>query len=171
MRAHMFIATVFTVGASFAFGTSAMSADLPQSGIIKGQGTYKGTAQVVSVGEKHFMGTASNWGINYNEAGSGPLHMGTGYCTVAFNNINRASTDVGDCAFGDPGGADKVFVAYSGKWTDNVGGQGGGPITGGIGKYAGIEGKWMWQCKDVDNAQSLIACTYEFDYRLKSATN
>jgi hypothetical protein len=117
------------------------------------------------------MGTGSNWGINYNEAGSGPLHMGTGFCTFAFNNINGASTDVGDCAFGDAGGADKIFVAYSGKWTDNVGGQGGGPITGGIGKYAGIQGKWTWQCKDVDNSQSLIACTQQIDYQIKSATN
>jgi hypothetical protein len=114
------------------------------------------------------MGSGSNWGITYNETGSGPLHMGTAFCTFVFNDVNGAhAADAGDCAYGDAGGADKIFVAYSGKWTDNVGGQGGGPITGGIGKYAGIEGKWAFQCKDVDASQGLIACTQQFDYQLK----
>jgi hypothetical protein len=171
MRAHMFTATVFTLGAAFAFGTPAMSADLPQSGTIKSHGGQKGTVQAVQVGEKHFMGSGNNWGVTYNESGSGPLHMGAAMCTFVFNDVNGAGTNTGDCTFGDVGGADKIFVAYSGKWTDNVGGQGGGPITGGIGRYAGIEGKFAWQCKDVDAAQSLIACTQQFDYQLKSTTN
>ena len=114
------------------------------------------------------MGSGSNLGITYNETGSGPLHMGTAFCTFVFNDVNGAhAADAGDCAFGDPGGADKIFVAYSGKWTDNVGGQGGGPITGGIGKYAGIEGRWAFQCKEVDASQGLTACTQQFDYQLK----
>ena len=96
--------------------------------------------------------------------------MGAAMCTFAFNDVNGAATYVGDCAFGDPGGADKIFVSYSGNG-EGMAAQGGGPITGGIGKYAGIGGKWAWQCKYVDPSQALIACTQQFDYQLKSATN
>ena len=171
MRAHIFTTTVFMLGAAFAFGTPAgKAADLAQSGTIKTHGAHKGTVQSVQVGEKHSMGTGSNWGVTYNESGSGPLHMGAAMCTFAFNDVNGAATYVGDCAFGDPGGADKIFVSYSGNG-EGMAAQGTGPITGGIGKYAGIGGKWAWQCKYVEPSQALIACTQQFDYQLKSATN
>jgi hypothetical protein len=165
MHAHWLTMTVLSLGSALAFGTPAMSADLPQSGTIKTHGTHKGTGQAVEVGEKHLMGTGSNWGITFNESGSGPLNMGAAMCTYAFNNVNGAESYVGDCAFGDAGGVDKIFVAYSGTG-DSVGGQGNGPITGGIGKYAGIRGKWAWQCKYVEATQALIACTQQFDYQL-----
>ena len=170
MQPHKLTVTAFSLGAALALGTPAKAADLPQSGTIKIHGAHKGTVQAVQVGEKHFMGTGSNWGVTYNESGSGPLHMGAAMCTFAFNDVNGAQTYVGDCAFGDAGGADKIFVAYSGKgegagtaWTA----QGGGSITGGIGKYAGIAGKSAWQCKNVEPSQGLIACTQQFDYQPK----
>ena len=90
--------------------------------------------------------------------------------TFAFNDLNGAATYVGDCAFGDPGGADKIFVSYFGNG-EGMAAQGSGPITGGIGEYAGIGGKWAWICKYVEPSQALIACTQQFDYQLKSATN
>jgi hypothetical protein len=130
MQAHKLTVTAFSLGAALALGTPAKAADLPQSGTIKTHGTHKGTYQAVQVGEKHSMGTGSNWGVTYNESGSGPLHMGAAMCTFAVNSVNGADTYVGDCAFGDAGGADKIFVAYSGNG-DGAGGQGSGPITGG----------------------------------------
>ena len=64
MRAHIFTTTVFMLGAAFAFGTPAgKAADLAQSGPIKTHGAHKGTVQSVQVGEKHSMGTGSNWGV------------------------------------------------------------------------------------------------------------
>jgi hypothetical protein len=95
--------------------------------------------------------------------------MGAAMCTVTFEVVKDAGINKGDCAFGDPGGADKIFVAFSGTFKADDAGQGGGPITGGIGKYAGITGKWAWQCKYVEASQSLIACTQQFDYQLKAA--
>ena len=166
MQAHKLTMTAFSLGAALVLGTPAKAADLPQSGTIKIHGAHKGTFQVVQVGEKHSMGAGSNWGVTYNESGSGPLHMGAAMCTVALNDVNGAATYVGDCAFGDAGGADKIFVAYSGTG-DGVNAHGSGPITGGIGKYAGIAGKWAWQCKNVEPSQGLIACTQQFDYQLK----
>jgi len=166
MQAHKLTVTAFSLGAALALGTPAKAADLPQSGTIKIHGTHKGTVQAVQVGEKHSMGNGSNWGVTYNESGSGPLHMGAAMCTFAFNNVNGANTGAGYCAFGDAGGANKIFVAYSGTG-DGVTGQGSGPITGGIGKYAGIEGQWSYQCKVVEASQALIVCTQQFDYQLK----
>ena len=63
MYKHRLTATVFSLGIALAFGTPAMSADLPQSGTIKTHGAHKGTVQSVQVGEKHSMGTGSNWGV------------------------------------------------------------------------------------------------------------
>ena len=167
MDAHRLTVTALSLSAAFAFGTSAMSADLlPQSATIKIHGAHKGTAQAFQVGEKHSMGSGSNWGVTYNEFGSGPLHMGAAMCTFAFNDVNGVAAYVGDCAFGDAGGADKIFVAFSSPNGNATGADGGGPITGGIGKYAGIGGKWAFQCKNVEASQGLIACTQQFDYQL-----
>jgi hypothetical protein len=170
MQAHMLTATVFSLGAALAFGTPAKSADLPQSGTIKIHGNIKGNDQVVQVGEKHFMVSGNGWGVSYNDAGSGLVHMGAWFCTWTADDVNGSFTNGGACAFGDAGGADKIFVGWSGKGTDNADEQGTGTITGGVGKYAGIEGKVVWQCKPVDAAQDLSACTQQFDYQLTSAS-
>jgi len=114
MQPHKLTVTGFSLGAALALGTLAKAVDPPQSGTIKTHGAHKGTYQAVQVGEKHSMGTGSNWGVTYNESGGGPLHMGAAMCTFAVNDVNGAATDVGDCAFGDAGGVDKIFVAYSG---------------------------------------------------------
>lgn len=168
MRAHMLAATVFTLGAAFAFETPAISADLPQSGTIKLHSTIKGTGQAIDVGEKHLMGNGSGWGVTFNDAGSGPLHMGAWMCTWTFQNVSSPTQISGNCAFGDAGGADKIYTAFSGTITENVSDQGTGTIIGGIGKYSSVQGKMSWQCKTVDPAQILSACTQQFDYELKA---
>jgi hypothetical protein len=88
MRTHMLAATVCTLGAAFAFGTPAISADLPQSGTIKLHSTTKGTGQAVDVEEKHLMGNGNGWGVTFNDAGSGPLHMGAWMCAWTFQNVS-----------------------------------------------------------------------------------
>ena len=167
MRAHMF--TVLTLGAAFAFGTPAIAADLPPSGTIKIHSSVKLSSQEVQVAEKHLIGSEYGWGVTFNDAGSGPLHMGSLYCGESFEAINGPYKLVGNCAFGNAGGADKIFVVYTGTAADSA--EGTGIITGGIGKFAGIQGKLAWECKFVDASQGLLACTQQFDYQLKSATN
>jgi hypothetical protein len=109
--------------------------------------------------------------VSYNDAGSGPLHMGSLFCTVTIDGMNGSFKDGGDCAVGDPGGADKIFMVWSGKGTDNEGERGAGTLTGGIGKFAGIQGKMTYQCKFIEASQGLLACNQQIDYQLKSATN
>jgi hypothetical protein len=146
MQSHILAAAAVAVSATFALGAPALSADLPQ------QGSF----------------TAHSGG-KANDAGSGPLHKGSAVCTVSGDNVNGSFNDGGFCAFGDAGGADKFFVAWSGKGTEGVGEQGGGTITGGTGKYDGIQGKGTYQCKFIDFAQGLLDCTHKFDYQLKAA--
>jgi hypothetical protein len=170
MKSKMRMAVALSLGAVFAFGTPAVAADLPQSGTIKIHSSFKSNSQAVEVGKKHFMGSFIGWAVTYNDAGSGPLHLGAAMCTSSFDDINgSADYDGGRCAWGDAGGADKFFIVWSGKGTDNVGAQGTGTITGGTGKYAGIQGKMAWQCKDVEPSQWLVACTQQFDYQLSGA--
>src|SRR5215471_9142760 len=88
MQAHKLTLTAFLLGAALVLGTQAKAADLPESGTIKIHGAHKGTIQAVQVGENHSMGNRSNWGVTYNESGSGPLHVGAAMCTAAFSNVN-----------------------------------------------------------------------------------
>jgi hypothetical protein len=81
------------------------------------------------------------------------------------NDTNGSYDDGGWCAWVDANG-DKFFTVFTGRGTDNVGQQGTHTITGGTGKFAGIQGKGSYQCKDVNPSQSLTACTQQFDYSL-----
>jgi hypothetical protein len=171
MHTHLLTATVLSLGAALAFGTPAKSADLPQSGTIKIHSTFKGSGQVVDVGEKHVMGSGTLWGVTYNDAGSGPLHLGAWFCTYTFQTVNSPTPVAGACAFGDAGGTDKILITYSGTASESEGGdRGTGTIIGGIGKFAGVQGKMAYQCKQVDAAQELHACTQQFDYQLMAAS-
>jgi hypothetical protein len=100
----------FSLGTGLAFGAAAMAADLPQSGIIKLHSATKNNSQGFEVGEKHFMGSGNGWGVTYNDADSGPLHMGAWLCTFTFDDVNGSFNDGGGCAFGDPGGPTKSLL-------------------------------------------------------------
>jgi hypothetical protein len=158
-------ATALMLTTAVAFGSSAIAADLPQSGSVKIHSAFKVNNQAAEMGDKHLMGSFNAWAIIYNDAGSGPLHMGTALCAGSFNDTNGSYDDGGWCAWGDANG-DKFFTVFTGKGTDNVGQQGTHTITGGTGKFAGIQGKGSFQCKDVNPSQSLTACTQQFDYSL-----
>jgi hypothetical protein len=167
MRAYKGIksATALMLTTAVAFAPPAIAADLPQSGSIKIHSAFKVNNQAAEMGDKHFMGSFNAWAITYNDAGSGPLHMGTALCAGSFNDTNGSYDDGGWCAWGDANG-DKIFTVFTGKGTDNVGQQGTHTITGGTGKFAGIQGKGSYQCKDVNPSQSLTACTQQFDYSM-----
>jgi hypothetical protein len=169
MKSKLPAAVALTVlSAAVALAMPAIAADLPQSGTIKIHSTFKSNVQAVEVGKKHFMGSANAWAVTYNGAGSGPLHMEAALCTTTFDDINGSYVESGGlCAWGS---ADKIFIVWTGKGTDNVGEQGTGTIAGGTGKYAGIQGKFAYQCKDVQPYdQQLFACTQQFDYQLNAA--
>jgi hypothetical protein len=171
MKSKLTTRVALTLGAAFALAMPAIAADLPPTRIVKTHSAGKATpGYAIQVGDKHAILSGGTWHAVYNDAGSGPLHMGSVVCTWSSDDIKGSYNDTGVCAFSDAGGADKIFAAFSGKGTDNVDEQGTGTITGGTGKYDGIQGKVAYQCKISDPAQIIFTCNQQFDYRLKTAS-
>ena len=168
MNTHVLTATVFTLGAGLTFGAAAMAADLPKSGSFNIHSAWKVNDQVVQIWDKHIMGSGNGWGITYNDAGSGPLHMGSALCVDSYDDLNGFAIG-GRCAWGDSDG-DKIFTEFTGKGVEGGGVEGLNTITGGTGKFAGIKGKAPFQCKNINPAQGQLACTQQFEYSLAGAT-
>jgi hypothetical protein len=80
MQSNIATAAALTLSAAFAFGAPALSADLPQAGSFTTHSANKAIGQSVQVGDKHSIGSGTVWAVTYNDAGSGPLHMGSMVC-------------------------------------------------------------------------------------------
>jgi hypothetical protein len=170
MQSNIPTAAAFALSVAFAFGAPAMSADLPQAGSFTTHSAGKAIPQATQVGDKRFMVSGTTWQVIYNDAGSGPLHMGSMVCKWSLDDVTGSYNITGVCAFGDAGGADKIFIGFSGKGIDKVGEQGTGILTGGIGKYDGIQGKLAYQCKIIDPVEVVFNCNEQIDYQLKAAS-
>src|SRR5262249_47045684 len=127
------------------FGFPAISADLPQSGSFKLHSGWKGVGEVVQVGNNHIFGAGNFYGVAFNHAGSGPLHKGAVVCSYALELMNGVGPFGGPCAWSD-GDGDKFFTSYTGKFETSGAASGDHKITGGTGKFAGIQGKGSFQC-------------------------
>jgi hypothetical protein len=156
------VATVLLSGLAM----PAMAADLPQSGSFKLHTGYKSVSEATQVAENHTLVASNTWGVSFNDAGSGPLHMGPVTCKSTTETIEGVGAYHGRCAWGDSDG-DKIFTDSSGKSTSS-GLVGTGTITGGTGKFAGIQGKTTFQCKTLSPPTGQAACNHQFDYQLTS---
>jgi hypothetical protein len=157
-------ATAIVLTAALAFGSPAIAADLPQSGSIKIHSGWKGVGEVVQVDKNHVFGAGQFYGVTFNDAGSGPLHKGAVVCTYTLELMNGAGPAQGPCAWSDSDG-DKFFTYATGKFEASGALSGEHKITGGTGKFAGIQGKGVLQCT-VLNDKSQVACTQQFEYTL-----
>jgi hypothetical protein len=166
-RTRMFSA--FVLSTAVLFVGKATAADLPQSGSFKLHSGWKTVGDVVQVAENHIFGAGTFWGITYNDAGSGLLHVGTAVCPYTLETINGTGTGQGSCAWGDANG-DKIFTSYSGKVSPSGSFEGMNKITGGTGKFNGIQGQAPFQCRAL-NDKGQYTCTQEFSYSLSAAAN
>jgi hypothetical protein len=134
---------------------------LPMSGSFRLHTGWKLVGDTTKITNKLTYGSGSIWGVAYNDAGSGPLHMGAVVCTDAYEVIEGVSASQGKCAWSDADG-DRLFTDWSGKsastgdyadWsgkgasTSTSDFVGMNTITGGTGKFNGIQGKAPFQCK------------------------
>jgi len=55
---------------------------------------------------------------------------------------------------------------FTGQGEDKSGDHGVATLTGGTGKFAGIQGKSTFQCKSVHSAPDFSVCNDQWDYRL-----
>ena len=157
--------STITLGTGLTLAATAIAADLPQSGRFNIHSAWKLNDQVAQIGDKHFMGSGNAWGITYNDAGNGPLHMGSTLCANTFDIMNDFIVIGGRCAWGDTDG-DKIFTEWSAKGTTRAGIEGLNTITGGTGKFDGIKGKAPVQCKGINPEQGQLTCNQQFEYSL-----
>ncbi|HEV2548437.1 MAG TPA: hypothetical protein VGU20_13945 [Stellaceae bacterium] len=143
----------------------AIAADLPKSGSFDIQTGWKSIGETTQVADKHTLGTWKSWGVSFNAAGNGPLHMGPAVCTTESEAIEGTGTAGGKCAWSDADG-DKIFSDWSGKFTPTSALAGSSTITSGTGKYNGIHGNGPFTCKVLNAATSQSVCTQHFDYQL-----
>ncbi len=102
--------------------------------------------------------------MTFNDAGSGPLHKGAVFCAYQLELKNGAGPIQGLCAWGDNDG-DKFFTSATGKIEASGATYGTHQITGGTGKFTGIQGKGSFRCTAL-NDKSQYECTQQFDYSL-----
>lgn len=95
MHVQRLTATAISIGAALAFGAPAKAGNLPESGTIKLHSNLKANVQLTQVGEKPVMWTTTAWGVSYDDAGSGPLHMGAFVCVGAANEVNGSFNESG----------------------------------------------------------------------------
>jgi hypothetical protein len=163
---HIRTLSAAAIGLTFAlaFGPPVIAADLPQSGSFKLHSGWKGVGEVVPVEKDHVYGGGLFYGVTFNDAGSGPLHNGAGICNYALELMSGAGPVEGSCTWSDSDG-DKIFTNYTGKLAASGAFSGMNQITGGTGKFRGIQGKVPEQCTAL-NDQSQYACTEQFEYSL-----
>jgi hypothetical protein len=167
MRSAFFLALV--TGQVSGMASPALAQEkstLPASGTFKIHSGWKGVGENVKVGENHVFGTGNFWGVTYNDAGSGPLHMGAVVCSYTLDLTSGAGPFQGTCVWSD-GDGDQIFTGYSGKISASGALDGMNKITGGTGKFRGIQGQAPFQCRSL-NDKAQITCTQQFEYQFAS---
>ena len=92
---------------AFGVATAALAQDrtaLPSSGSIKIHSGWKANGDGVQAAENHLLFSGVVWGVTFNDAGSGPLHMGQAVCALASETINGGGTGEGHCTGAMPMG-------------------------------------------------------------------
>jgi hypothetical protein len=152
-------------GISLVVYYTALSAQqLPKSGTFTVQSGWKAIGETTQVAEGRTYGFGSFWGVVFNDKGSGPLHWGPVVCPYTLEMLGSALKAQGQCAWSDADG-DKIFTDWTGSMPPNSQFEGLNTITGGTGKYTGVQGKAPFHCKSL-NASGQWACTQQFEYRL-----
>ena len=156
---------ILVAGLTIGLAMPAIAADLAKTGSLDIRTGWKAIGEVTQVAEKHTLAAGKVWGVSFNAAGSGPLHMGPAVCTYQAEGIEGTGVTQGRCAWSDPDG-DRIFSEYSGKFTPTSAAAGSSTITSGTGKYAGIQGNGPFTCKVLNAANGQSVCEQHFDYRL-----
>ena len=147
-----------------AYCTAANAQQLTKSGRFTVQSGWKAIGETTQVAEGRTYGSGNLWGVVFNVDGAGPLNWGTGVCPYILEVKGGALSAQGHCSWGDASG-DKIFTEFTGSMPPNAAFDGLHKITGGTGKFSGIQGNARFHCKAL-NASGQYACTQRFDYRL-----
>jgi hypothetical protein len=135
---------------------------LPMSGSFRLHTGWKLVGDTTKITNKLSYGSGGIWGVAYNDAGSGPLHMGAVVCTDAYEVIEGVSASQGKCAWSDADG-DRLFTDWSGKGASTSTGDfvGMNTITGGTGKFKRHSGQGS-----VPVQGTQLSCMQQFEYEI-----
>lgn len=154
---------------AIALAASAAAQDksetLPQSGNFKTHAGFKVIGTVTKIADNHTMGNGTAWGVAYDDAGHGVLHMGTAMCPNFSEVIGSKLSEQGECTWSDRQG-DKIFTRFSATGDVKSGAvTGDQTIHGGTGKFAGIEGTAPFKCQAV-SAEGQFSCATDWKYEI-----
>ena len=97
--------------------------------------------------------------------GDNPLHIRTATCPYISEETGDSATTNGRCAWSDPDG-DQIFTEWTAKMSISNGAcEGPQTITGGSGKFRGIQGNVPFQCQLVGDKGQFTA-TQQWTYQI-----
>jgi hypothetical protein len=137
---------------------------MPKSGTFTVHTGWKSIGETAPAAANRTYGSGNFWGVIFNDKGSGPLHLGPALCPYTFEIVDGTMSARGQCSWGDADG-DKIFTDWTGTLPPSNQFSGMNQITGGTGKFTGIQGRVPFQCKPV-SANGQWVCTQQFEYRL-----
>ncbi|WP_299624784.1 hypothetical protein [Pelagibius sp.] len=117
----------------------ALAGDLPKAGSFSATFVNEGRTEAVQIGKDEWSWTFFGRIATVNESGAGPWHNMSGDCL----GMGIGEQSSGYCRLSDADG-DMIFE----HWTESVAGKGTSKVSGGTGKFEGIE------------------ATFEYDYVL-----
>ena len=96
MKAYAIALTALEIGVAVAIPALAQEQNaLPPSGSFKTHVGGKFIGDSVEVAKGHVLTSGLYWGGTFNDAGSGPLHLGAVVCGGSVESINGAGTGKG----------------------------------------------------------------------------
>lgn len=125
---------------------------------------WKAIGETIPIGENRSFWTGATWGVSFNDQGKGFLHNVAWHCPSINDIDNDMITTKGSCALTDTDG-DKIYLDFTAKGP--VGGEfvGRTKMSGGTGKYAGIQGGWDFNCWDA-GPDGQLYCHQKYSYKL-----
>ncbi len=141
------------------------AAQLGSSGTGETHGAFKGVGTATEVGPNRVHWSGTYWGHSFNNAGDGLLHNTVWNCPAASDIADGVVDFKGYCTVTDPDG-DKIYGSWSGGGPATGEITGSVEMTGGTGKYSGIQGGLDFQCRAVGNDDQLH-CIQQFEYQLR----
>jgi hypothetical protein len=148
--------------AAFGLTIPAWGAELPKSGTFQNPSGFKSVDETIQVAEGHALSHGISWGVVTADT---PLRLQTAMCPYIGEMIGDTISLNGRCAWKDIDG-DEIFTEWTAKFSvSGKSGEGPQTITGGSGKFRGIQGTSPFQCQIVGD-MGQFRCTQQWTYRL-----
>jgi hypothetical protein len=143
---------------------SPVAAQIPKSGTVKVHSGWFSAGETKKVGEKRLYWVGEYWGVSFNDEGKGFMHQMAWNCPALSDIMDSLIQTKGNCTLTDPDG-DKLYASWTGKGA--VGGEFAGNVdmSGGTGKYTGIQGTWEFHCWGV-GPDGQLYCHQQANYKL-----